>query len=58
MSGLQDFHHSEDKPDKTQRIVTLVAIVLVLGGVTFYVVESGMLKPHPQQAGQTYPRGL
>jgi hypothetical protein len=58
MSGLQDFHHSEDKPDKTQRIVTLVAIVLVLGGVTFYVVESGMLKPHPQQAGQSYPRGL
>jgi hypothetical protein len=58
MSGLQDFHHSEDKPDKTQRIVTLVAIVLVLGGVTFYVVESGMLKPHPQQAGQPYPRGL
>ena len=56
MSGLQDYHHAEDKPDKTQRMVTWVAIVLVLGGVTFYVVESGMLNPHP--TGQTYPRGL
>ena len=58
MAGLQDFHHSEDKPDKTQKIVTWVAIALVLGGVALYVVESGMLKPQLQQAGQKYPRGL
>jgi hypothetical protein len=57
MSGLQDYHHAEDKPDKTQRMVTWVAIVLVLGGVAFYVIETGMLSPHPQ-TGQTYPRGL
>ena len=58
MAGLQEFHHSEDKPDKTQRIATWVVIGLILGGVAFYVVESGMLSPHPKQAGQSYPRGL
>ena len=58
MAGLQDFHHVEDKPNKTQRMVTLAIIVVILGAVAFYVVESGMLKPQPQQAGQTYPRGL
>ena len=58
MAGLQEFHHSDDKPDKTQRIATWVVIALILSGVAFYVVESGMLSPHPQQAGQSYPRGL
>jgi hypothetical protein len=58
MAGLQDFHHSEDKPDKTQRLATWIAVVLILGGVAFYVVASGMLSQHPQQAGQQYPRGL
>jgi hypothetical protein len=58
MSGLQEFHHSEEKPDRTQKIVTWVALALIVGGAAFYVVESGMLKPHPQQAGQPYPRGL
>jgi len=58
MSGLQDFHHSEDKPDRTQKIVTCVAVALILAGATFYVVESGMLDPHPHQAGKPYPRGL
>jgi hypothetical protein len=58
MAGLQEFHHSEDKPDKTQKIVTWVALALILGGAAFYVVESGMLTSHPQKAGQSYPRGL
>jgi hypothetical protein len=58
MSGLQEFHHFDEKPNKTRQAVTWVALALVLGGVTFYVVESGMLKSHPQQAGQSYPRGL
>jgi hypothetical protein len=57
MAGLQDYHHAEDKPDKTQRITTWVAIVVILGGVAFYVVEE-MQKPQPSQAGQSYPRGL
>ena len=58
MAGLQDFHHSEDKPDKSQKITTWVVIVLILGGLAFYVIESGMLSSHPEQAGQSYPRGL
>jgi hypothetical protein len=58
MAGLQDFHHAEDKPNKTQRMTTLAIIVVILGAVAFYVVESGMLKPQPEQSGQTYPRGL
>jgi hypothetical protein len=58
MSGLQDFHHFEDKPNETVKVVRWVALALILCGATFYVVESGMLKSHPQQAGQSYPRGL
>jgi hypothetical protein len=58
MAGLQEFHRCQDKPDKTQTIATWVVIVLILGGVAFYVVESGMLSPHPQQAAHSYPRGL
>jgi len=48
----------DDKPDKTKRMATWVSIVVILGAAAFYLVESGMLKPQPQQAGQTYPRGL
>jgi hypothetical protein len=58
MSDLQQFRHSEDKPDKMHKIVTWAAIALILGAVTLYVVESGMLSPRPQQTGQHYPRGL
>jgi hypothetical protein len=58
MGGLQEFHHSEEKPDKSHKIASWVALALIFGGATFYVVESGMLKPHPQQAGKPYPRGL
>jgi len=57
MSGLQEYHHFEDKPDKTRQIVTWAALALILGGAAFYVVESGMLTSQPQ-AGQSYPRGL
>ena len=58
MSGLQDFHHIDDEPDKANKIVKWVALALILGGAAFYIAESGMLRPHPQQAGQAYPRGL
>ena len=58
MSDLQQFHHSEDKPDKVHRIATWAVIALILGAVALYVVESGMLSPQPQQTGQHYPRGL
>jgi len=58
MTGLQDYHHAADKPDKTQRMATWAVIIVILGGVAFYVVESGMLNHQPQQAGQSYPRGL
>ena len=58
MSGLLEFHHFEDKPSKTRKVVTCVALAVILGGAAFYAVESGMLRPHPQQAGHPYPRGL
>ena len=57
MAGLQEYHHAEDKPDRTQKIVTWVALALILGGAAFYVVQE-MQKPQPSQAGQSYPRGL
>ena len=58
MSNLQEFHHFEDKPNQTLKIAKWVALALIVCGVAFYLVESGMLKSHPQQAGQSYPRGL
>jgi hypothetical protein len=57
MSGMQEFHHFEDQPNRTRQIATWVALALILGGAAFYVVESGMLGTSPQQA-QHYPRGL
>ena len=58
MAGLQEFHHFDDKPNKTLKIVKWIALALLLGGAAFYVVDSGMLRSHPRQAGQPYPRGL
>lgn len=58
MTNLQEFHHAEEGSDKTHKIVGLVAIAVIVGGIAVYVVESGMLSPAPSQAGQTYPRGM
>ena len=58
MDELGEFHHAEDGPDKTKKIVAVVAVALIVAGAAFYVVESGLLRPAAKQTGQTYPRGL
>lgn len=58
MSGLGDFHHSEEAPAKSSKIASWAIIALIVGGIAAYVVESGMLSPQPAQTAKTYPRGL
>ncbi len=58
MSELGQYHHAEDAPDKTKKMVAWVAIVLIVAGIGVYVFESGMLNPAPTSKAQTYPRGL
>ena len=57
MSGLSDFHHTEETP-KGSKIIAWVVIALLVGGAAIYVVESGMLNSSPAPAGKKYPRGL
>jgi hypothetical protein len=58
MSGLGQFHHTEEAPSKESRIVAWVVIALLLGAAALFVVETGVLNSGPVPAGQSYPRGL
>ena len=58
MDELGEFHHAEDRPDKTKKIVAAVVVAIIMVGAAFYAVESGMLSPATKQTGQAYPRGL
>ncbi len=58
MNELSEFHHAEDGPDRTKKIVGFVAVALIVAGAACYIVESGMLQPTLAQAGKAYPRGL
>ena len=59
MSSLGEFHHHTDEVDgKKPRIIALVVIALIIGGVALYAVESGMLNSNTTQTGQNYPRGM
>ena len=57
MSGLGEFHHADEAPTKSSRITAWVVIGLIIAAVAVYVVESGMLSPHPAQT-TSEPRGL
>ena len=57
MSGLSDFHHTEETP-KGSKIIAWVVHALLVGGAALYVVESGMLSSSPTTTGQNYPRGM
>lgn len=59
MSSLGEFHHHTDEVEsKKPRIIALIVIALIVGGVALYAVESGMLSSNTVQAGQSYPRGM
>ena len=55
MASLNEYHHTEEKPDRTQRIVSLVAMALVLAGAAFYVVQFEMRPEQPTQVAQPHP---
>ena len=50
VTNLQEFHHSEEAPDKKSRTVVAIIIALVMAGFAIYVYESGMWNPQPHQA--------
>lgn len=56
MASLGEFHHTEEAPPKSTRIVALVIIALLVGGAAIYGFESGMFSPGPQTTD--YPRGM
>jgi hypothetical protein len=58
MSNLGDYHHRDEPPDKTKRIVAGILIAVVLAGVAGYAVHTGMFSSHTSQSEKTYPRGL
>lgn len=58
MSSLGEFHHTEESEDKKPKIIALVVVALIVGGLALYAVESGMLSPGAAQSGQDYPRGM
>lgn len=59
MSSLGEFHHHTDEVEaKRPRVIALIVIALIIGGVALYAVESGMLSSNTTQAGQSYPRGM
>ena len=52
MTNLQEFHHTEDTSDKKTRTTAAIIIALVMAGFAFYVYESGMWNPQPNQPVQ------
>ena len=54
MVSLNDYHHTEEKPDRTQRIVSLVAMALVLAGAAFYVMQFEMRTEQPNQVAKPH----
>ena len=55
--SLGEFHHGDEAPTKGSKITAWIVIAVIIGGVAFYVVESGMLNSHPAQT-TSEPRGL
>jgi hypothetical protein len=59
MSGLGDFHHTEDPAEtKSSKRMHWIIGLVIIAAVAAYVVESGMFAPHPAQTTANYPRGL
>ena len=56
MASLGEFHHTEEAPPKSTRIVALVIIALLVGGAALYAFELGMLSSGTQVTD--YPRGM
>ena len=55
--SLGEFHHNEEAPSKSSRMTAWIVIALIVGAIGVYVVESGILSPHPA-AATSEPRGL
>jgi hypothetical protein len=59
MSGLGDFHHTEDPAEaKSSKRMHWIIGLVIIAAVAVYAVESGMFASHPAQTTANYPRGL
>jgi len=57
VSELGKFHHSEEPPDKTNRLVALILIAVILVAGAGYAIHTGMFS-NTEQSAKPYPRGL
>jgi hypothetical protein len=54
-TSLGEFHHFEEPPPRSNKIVAWVILAVIAGGIGLYVVESGILTAAPSTT-QTIPR--
>jgi len=58
VSELGKYHHSEEPPDKTNRWVAFIVIVVILVAGAGYAIHTGMFSANTEQSAKPYPRGL
>jgi len=58
VSDLGKYHHSDEPPDKTKKMVAWIVIAVILIVGAGYVIHSGMFSSDTAQSAKTYPRGL
>ena len=58
MGDLGEYHHAEEAETKSSKLIHWIIGLVILAGVGFYVLESGMFSPHTAQTATNYPRGL
>jgi len=58
VSDLGKFHHSEEPPDNTNRLVALIIIAVMLAAGAGYAIHTGMFNSNSEQSAKPYPRGL
>jgi hypothetical protein len=56
MSNLGEFHHREE-PEKATRWIKWVILFVIAVVLIVYVIQTGMLRPHPVTAIMNFPRG-
>ena len=58
MSSLGEFHHEDEAPSSSSKLISwaVIAVIVCLAGG--YVAWSGMLTPDTNHPAQSYPRGL
>ncbi len=58
MSGLGEFHHTEEAPTKSSKITHWVILAVVVAGMVAFAASWGMFDPDVKATAQYYPRAL